>query len=119
MSRYARRKCTPTAAATEPTVSRTPSTAPGAPPATRFAIAQGLFAARVVSLVRKDAMPRAGDYQDFTQGRRRSERRAPVSGKAGARRSQGRAGTQIPPHSIAGTAGYAVLCILAALVLLI
>lgn len=63
-------------------------------------------------------MPRPGDYQDFTQGWRPS-RHEPVIGNAGAQRSRGMPGARTPRRTFAGTVGYAAMCILAALVLMI
>src|SRR5215469_13398266 len=53
MSRYARRKCTPRAAATEPTISRTPSTAPGALPVTRLTTAPIAVAVSITTIPRR------------------------------------------------------------------
>ena len=62
-------------------------------------------------------MPRPGDYQDFTRGR--PSRRPRATGKPGAHGPLSRAAARTPSHSIAGMVGYATMCILAALVLLI
>jgi LCP family protein required for cell wall assembly len=62
-------------------------------------------------------MPRPGDYQDITRGR--AAQRRPVSGKPGIQRSPGRAGGRPAAPGVAGTLGYAVMCILAVLVLMI
>jgi LCP family protein required for cell wall assembly len=61
-------------------------------------------------------MSRPGDYQGITRGR--SSQRRPVSGKAGMQRSQGRPGRP-GGRSPAGTLGYALMCILAVMVLMI
>jgi LCP family protein required for cell wall assembly len=60
-------------------------------------------------------MPRPGDYQDVTRGRPSQGR--PASGKAA--QWPRRAGTGAPVPGVAGALGYAVMCILAVLVLLI
>jgi LCP family protein required for cell wall assembly len=62
-------------------------------------------------------MSRPGDYQDI--GRGRPSQRPPARGKAGSLRSPGSAGARTPRRGIGGTVGYAVMCILAALVLMI
>ena len=61
-------------------------------------------------------MPRPGDYQSITQGRPSQRPHASGSGSGGSPR---RAGRRPPAHGIAGTLGYAVMCILATLVLMI
>jgi LCP family protein required for cell wall assembly len=63
-------------------------------------------------------MPRPGDYQDFAYGRRPSGR-ASVGGNAGTHGSRRITGARTPPRTFAGTVGYAVMCILAAVVLMI
>jgi LCP family protein required for cell wall assembly len=62
-------------------------------------------------------MSRPGDYHDITRGR--PSQRRPVSGQAGIQRSPGRAGRRPHGPGVAGTLGYAVMCILAVLVLMI
>jgi len=61
-------------------------------------------------------MPRPGDYQGITRGR--ASQHPPVTGR-GSGGSRGRAGSRVRAHGAAGTLSYAVMCILATVVLMI